>query len=372
MSKKVYISVINDLSNDQRVHKVCTSLHEQGYEVHLIGRKLKDSRPLRRPYSTHRMRLFFTSGALFYAFFNIRLFLFLLFRKTDIVHANDLDTLLANYLVSKIKGIPIVYDSHEYFTGVPEIQHRPFVKNTWTKLERWIFPKLKHIFTVNNSITELYYQDYKKRPHVMRNIPFQQALPSPVERDSITTDPDKKILVLQGAGINVDRGAEEMLEAMTHLDNYLLMIIGTGDVIHVLKARAAQEDLKDKVMFLGKLPYEEMMRYTQIADAGLTLDKDTNINYRFSLPNKVFDYIRAGIPVISSDIIEIKKIIEKYEVGTIIPNHEPLVMAETINAYLCNINKTELNQKIKFASEQLSWENEVIKMLETYKNLTNH
>lgn len=372
MSKKIYISVINDLSNDQRVHKVCTSLHQQGYEVHLVGRKLKDSAPLKREYATHRMPMLFTSGALFYAFYNIRLFLFLIFRKVEIVHANDLDTLLANYLISKVKGIPIVYDSHEYFTGVPEIQNRAFVKKTWTKLEQWIFPKLKHIFTVNDSIAELYYQDYGIRPLVMRNIPFQQTLPSPIERDSVTDDPKKKILVLQGAGINVDRGAEELLEAMVHLDNYILMIIGSGDVIHELKTRAAKDDLKGKVLFMGKLPYEEMMRYTQTADAGLTLDKDTNINYKFSLPNKVFDYIRAGIPVISSNIIEIKKIIEKYEVGAIIPNHDTLVMAETINAYLCNVNKDELNQKITTASGQLSWENEVIKLLETYNNLTDH
>lgn len=372
MSKIIYISVINDLSSDQRVHKVCTSLHEEGYEVHLVGRQLKDSVPLKRDYATHRMHLYFTSGALFYAFYNIRLFLFLIFRKIDIVHANDLDTLLANYLISKIKGIPIVYDSHEYFTGVPEIQDRPTVKKVWTKLENWIFPKLKHVFTVNDSIAELYHQDYSIRPHVMRNIPFQKELPSPISRGSITDDPTKKILVLQGAGINVDRGAEELLEALVHLDNYLLMIIGTGDVIDVLKARAAQPDLKDKVQFMGRLPYEEMMRYTQVADAGLTLDKDTNINYKFSLPNKVFDYIRAGIPVISSNIIEIKNIVDQYEVGTIIPNHEPLVMAETINTYLCAIDKDQVNAKIVTASRQLSWENEVYKLLDTYKNLTNH
>jgi glycosyltransferase involved in cell wall biosynthesis len=342
-----------------------------GLEVHLVGRKLKDSRPLKRDYATHRMPMLFTSGALFYAFYNIRLFLFLLFRKVDIVHANDLDTLLANYLISKIKRIPIVYDSHEYFTGVPEIQHRAFVKKTWTKLENWIFPKLKHIFTVNSSIAELYYQDYGIRPDVMRNIPFQQKLSSPIARDSIANDPSTKILVIQGAGINVDRGAEEMLEAMVHLDNYVLMIIGSGDVINVLKARAAQDDLKGKVLFMGKMSYEDMMRHTQIADAGLTLDKDTNINYKFSLPNKVFDYIRAGIPVISSNIIEIKKIIDQYEVGTIIPSHDPLLMAETINTYLCNVNRDELNQKITFASGQLSWDNEVIKLKDTYKNLTN-
>lgn len=371
MSKKVYITVTNDLSSDQRVHKVCTSLKAEGFDIHLVGRKLKDSAPINREYATHRMSLLFTSGALFYAFFNIRLFLFLMFRKMDIIHSNDLDTLLACYLVSKLKGIPIVYDSHEYFTGVPEIQHRPFVKKVWTTIEKRIFPKLKYIFTVNDSIAELYYQDYGKRLHVMRNIPFQQALPSPIQRDSITDDPNKKILVLQGAGINVDRGSEELLEAMAQLDNYILMIIGTGDVINVLKARSAQDDLKGKVQFMGRLPYEEMMRFTQIADAGLTLDKDTNINYKFSLPNKVFDYIRAGIPVISSNIIEIKKILEHYQVGTTLPNHDPVAMAKGIDDYLRNLNKEAVKQNLAKAGSELSWENEFYAMKEVYQQLKN-
>ncbi|MCB9195061.1 MAG: glycosyltransferase [Flavobacteriales bacterium] len=372
MSKKIYISVINDLSSDQRAHKVCTSLHEQGYEVHLVGRLLKDSVPINRPYATHRMKLVFTKGALFYAFYNIRLFLFLIFRNVDVVHANDLDTLLANYLISKLKGIPLIYDSHEYFTGVPEIQQRPAVKKVWITIEKWIFPRLKYVFTVNDSIADLYEKEYGLRPNVMRNIPMHTTLPQPIERNSITNDPSQKILVLQGAGINVDRGAEELLEAMVHLPNYLLMIIGSGDVITTLKLRAQRSDLQGKVLFLGKMSYEEMMRYTQIADGGLTLDKPTNINYLYSLPNKIFDYIKAGIPVLSSDLVELRKIIESYHVGTIIPNHDPLVIAETINTYLCNTDKDELKKHLTIAAGQLSWNNEVFMLLDTYKNLPNH
>lgn len=370
--KKVYISVINDLSSDQRVHKVCTSLMQAGYDVHLVGRHLKGSIPLNRPYATHRMRLLFTRGALFYAFYNIRLFFFLLFKKVDVVHSNDLDTLLANYLISKLKRIPLVYDSHEYFTGVPEIQGRPLVKKVWTSIEKWIFPKLKDVFTVNDSIADLYEKDYGIRPKVMRNIPMSSDLPVAVERDCITKDPDKKILVLQGAGINVDRGAEELLEAMVYLPDYLLMIIGSGDVIDTLQKRASQDDLKEKVLFLGKLKYEEMMRYTQIADGGLTLDKPTNINYKFSLPNKIFDYIKAGIPVLSSDLIELKKIISTYDVGVIIPNHDPVVIAQTINDYLCKVDKVLLKENLEQASRQLSWENEVLSLLKTYQKLNNH
>lgn len=348
---------------------MCSSLEAEGYQVHLIGRKLKDSLPLNRSYATHRMKLLFNKGAFFFAEYNFRLFWHLLFKKMDVLHANDLDTLLANYLVSKLKRKPLIYDSHEYFTGVPEIQNKKFVKGVWTTIEKWIFPKLKYTFTVNDSIADLFENDYNSRPKVIRNIPNQNSSLTRCSRTELGLPEDKKILILQGAGINVDRGAEELLEAMVHLENYLLLLIGSGDVIETLIERANKEDLKDKVIFKGKLPYDEMMQYTQVADAGLTLDKDTNINYKFSLPNKVFDYIRAQTPVISSKIIEIEKVINKYQIGTIINTHEPLLMAKTIENYLNTVDKVDLKNKLHVASKQLSWENEVIKMLETYKSL---
>ena len=124
MPKKVILSVTNDLSFDQRVDKMCNTLYNLGFEVKLIGRFLPESKPLERVYQTKRIKLFFTKGALFYAFFNFRLFFVLIFSKVDIYHSNDLDTLLANYLAAKIRRKELVYDSHEYFLGVPEIQDR--------------------------------------------------------------------------------------------------------------------------------------------------------------------------------------------------------------------------------------------------------
>ena len=368
--KRVVVSVINDLSFDQRVDKVCSTLTNNGFDVLLIGRKLKESMPISRNYQTTRMKLLFTKGALFYAFFNLRLFFKLLFVKADVFHANDLDTLLANRWASKLRRKPLIYDSHEYFTGVPEIQERPKVKKVWEKIEKSIFPKLKYIFTVNESIADLYRNEYNKEVDVIRNVPKSDDLKKTKSRSDLGIPLDKKIVLVQGTGINIDRGIEELLEAIAIMDNTILYIVGSGDVLHQLKERSKAQDLNNKVVFVGKLPYTEMMQYTFNADVGVTLDKDTNINYRFSLPNKIFDYIKAGLPTLSSNLVELKKIINQYEIGAITMNHSP----EEIKSSLIRIWEDEniflqYKENTKKAAEELTWEKEVETLLEVYKNL---
>src|SRR6185436_13246094 len=120
------------------------ALTKQGNKVVLVGRKLRKSLPLdSRPYKTIRFNLWFEKGPLFYASYNLRLFIFLMFNGADILLANDLDTLPANYLAARFNNIILVYDSHEYFTGVPELENRPLVKKIWKSIEQFIFPQLK-------------------------------------------------------------------------------------------------------------------------------------------------------------------------------------------------------------------------------------
>ena len=179
MSKKikVFVSVTNDTSFDQRVHKTCKTLTESGFDVMLIGRKLPNSIPLQpQVYKVKRFRLWFNKGPFFYACYNLRLFWFLLFKKIDILHANDLDSLLANFLIKKIKKCELVYDSHEYFTGVPELTSRPKVQKIWKKMERNIIPHLKYCITVNQSIAQLYEEEYKVKFEIIRNIPKKSNL----------------------------------------------------------------------------------------------------------------------------------------------------------------------------------------------------
>ncbi|MEO6884186.1 MAG: glycosyltransferase [Bacteroidia bacterium] len=367
--KKVIVSVINDLSTDQRVHKVSTTLKKMGFDVLLVGRKQRKSLTLApRNYATKRMFLVFEKGILFYVEFQFRLFLFLLFHKADILVANDLDTLAPNYLISKIKNVPVVYDSHEIFTEVPELQQNQVKRKIWLRLEKNIFPKLKTIFTVNHSIANYFSDLYKVPVNVLRNVPFSKKRETnSIEKNKIF-ETDKKIILLQGAGINIDRGAEELVEAMQYIDVAILVIVGCGDVIPILEKMIVKWKLEKKIFLTGKIPFEKLSNYTHFADLGVTLDKDTNINYKFSLPNKVFDYIQAGVPVLASDLIELKKIIFQYQVGDCIQNHDPKHIAEKINSIFTDeklLLKWKENTKV--AAQELCWENEEKIVIETYQ-----
>lgn len=367
-TKRIVVSVSNDLATDQRVKKVCHSLHQSGYQVLLLGRQRKKSPELPVwPYVFKRFNLIFETGFLFYAELNIRLFFFLLFVKADAFHANDLDTLLPNYLVAKLRRKPLIYDTHEYFTGVPEIQHRRMVKQVWTLVESAIFPRLKHIFTVNDSIAELYFKDYGIRPEVIRNVPDTDSLTIHHTRSTLAMPEDKFILILQGNGINVHRGAEEAVLAMKELQQAILYIIGSGDAIPTIKALIAKNQLEDKVKLISRLPYREMMQYTANANIGLSLDKDNNINYRFSLPNKVFDYLNAGIPILGSRLPEIEKIINETNAGMLIDQVNEISIATVINQLIQN---TEQYQTLKtnavLSSNRYSWKNEVKPLLKVY------
>jgi len=368
LSKKVVVSVINDLVTDQRVKKTCQTLTDLGFEVLLVGRKLKTSLPMdQRPYRTHRMRLLFEKGPAFYACFNFRLFFLLLFRKTDLLVSNDLDTLMPNYFVSKIKSIPLVYDSHEYFTEVPELVKRKGTQNIWKKIERQIVPNLKTMITVNDSIASLFEDKYGIRPSVIRNVSPKINKTINQSRKSFGLPDDKYILILQGSGINIDRGAEEMVDAMQYIDHAILLIVGGGDVICILKKKVTELGLTGKVIFKPKQVYTQLIQLTRIADLGLTLDKDTNINYRFSLPNKLFDYIQAGIPVLASPLPEIMKIISTYNIGDFIPSHKPKEIAKKVNEILANQEvMLKWKKNVTFAASQLNWENEERQLIKIY------
>ena len=261
MAKKVIISVINDLATDQRVHRTALTIHELGYEVTVVGRLLPSSlNMVDQLYQIKRFKLWFHKGPLFYLHYNIKLFFFLLKIKPDILFSNDLDTLPANFFVKRLKKQPLFYDSHEYFTGVPELSNRPLKRKIWKWLEGRMLPHVTKMFTVNESIANLYKKEYNVDAIVMRNTPeLQESFleDKSALRDELGLPNNRSIYILQGSGINIQRGAEEIVEAMQY-SNGLLLIIGGGDVMTTLHDLVKKFHLEDKVLFKSKMPFNEI------------------------------------------------------------------------------------------------------------------
>jgi len=288
MKNRIILAVTNDLSGDQRVHKVAMFLMKSGYHPILVGRMQAHSLPVKRPYDCKRFRLIFDKGALFYISYNIRLFLFLLVAKADIFLANDLDTLPAIFLAGKLLGKKIVYDSHEYFTEVPELVHRPVVKGIWESIEKLIFPKLRYVYTVNRSIANIYMAKYKIEVKVVRNLP--SAVGSRLIEGKLPAGFTRRPIVLYQGAVNIGRGLEEMIRAVSLLPEVHLLVVGDGDIMKSMVDLVQNSGVSERVYFTGRLPFEEVSWYTSQATLGMSLEQDIGLNYHYALPNKLFGF----------------------------------------------------------------------------------
>ncbi|MDL2290059.1 glycosyltransferase [Paludibacteraceae bacterium OttesenSCG-928-F17] len=359
--KRIVISVTSDLSTDQRVLKVARSLYENGYNVLLVGRKLKNSLSLDVPYRFKRMKLLFNRSALFYAEYNIRLFFKLLFSRADIFLSNDTDTLLANYYASKIRRKKLIFDAHELFPEVPELANRPKVKQVWQRIEDRIFPEVKYSYTVCRSIADYYNDKYGMNMQVVRNIPYYRRNRNYKLKEQFA---GKKIILYQGA-LNVGRGLEWIIDAMPYVQNAVLVVIGDGDIAEQLKNQVQALHLEEKVIFLGRVEGSKLHEYTPSADIGLCLLENKGLSYYYSLPNRIFDYMHAGVPVLATDFPEIAAIVGENKTGVLIDHYEPEYLASVMQDMLNNPMNTSDFDKL---AQEYCWENEEKKLLSLISN----
>ena len=344
INKKVLVSVTNDIITDSRVRKVCDFLSKK-YNLELIGLKSSFNNKLNRSYKVTLINCFFKKGFFFYAEFNIKLFFIILFKKSDILLSNDLDTLLPNYLASLLKKNKIVYDSHEYFTETPELYDRVFVRKIWLMIESFILPKLKFTYTVSNSIAKSYNEKYKINMKVIRNCPNPYKLTK--------TKKHNKTIIFQG-NITLGRGLEIMIKTLKFLPEFDFVVIGSGLGLDNLKILANEEKVADRVFFQGRVSSEKLHKYTQEASLGVLFEEDLGLSFKYSLPNKLFDYIHAEIPVLASPLPEVKKIISKYNIGLCLKNRNPKEIAEQI----LEMFSKKHNYNFQQAKKDFNWINE--------------
>lgn len=356
---RIALLVTSDIIADQRIHRTATTLVSVGYRVIAIGRRLRNSpKSFSTPYKVKLLRLPFQRGPLFYASYNIWAFFSLIFRDVELIHANDLDTLLAARLVGLIRRIPIVYDSHELFTEVPELIHKEKTRRFWIWLEKMLVKGLKYCSTVSNGVAAELQKRYNTHFEVIRNLPFRN------EVDIQNSPSDNNTILYQGA-LNIGRGLEKLIEAMQWIQNAKLTIVGEGDIERKLKEQCQNLNLCEKIHFTGRVPLEELNQITRNSTIGVSIEEDLGLNYRYALPNKLFDYIQAGLPVLTSNLPEMKSIVDDYGVGETIESEcSAILLAKKLQHMLNDKLKMEdWRQRSLSAGSILCWENEKDKLI---------
>lgn len=357
----IIFTVTTDLSYDQRMIRICTSLCQAGYDVLLVGRKLRSSIPLTdQPFRQKRISCLFEKGKLFYAEYNIRLFFYLLFKKMDCIGAIDLDTILPCYLISGIKKAKRVYDAHELFCEMKEIVTRPAIYKLWKKIERYTVPKFKLGYTVNQPIADEFEKMYGVHYEVIRNIALLKEI-APAEKK-------EKFILYQGA-VNEGRSFETLIPAFKDIDCKLI-ICGDGNFMQQARQLVADNGLQDKVIFKGKIKPDELTAITQQAYIGITLFDDRGLSNYYSLANRFFDYLHAGIPQLCVNYPVYADINNKLPIALLVDDISSTNIAAQLNNLLTNeVLYKELQQNCLAVRQILNWQQEEKKLIQFYKNI---
>jgi glycosyltransferase involved in cell wall biosynthesis len=360
--KRIVFTVTNDLIYDQRMARICHALAAEGFEIVLVGREKGTSPALsKKTYNEKRLKCIFNKGKLFYLEYNIRLFFYLLTLKTDIICAIDLDTMTAAFMAAKLKRKKLFYDSHEYYTEVIELAQRPLTKKIWLSVEAFTVPGADCALTVSESLRKIYEEKYKVKFHLVRNLPLLE--------ESVPVVKGEKYIIYAGV-VNKGRGLEEMIEAMKFID-CKLVIAGNGDILDELMLKVNQAQLNDKVTFKGAVRPEELRALIRNAYIGILLLRNESLNYYYSLANKFFDYMHAGIPQISSDFPEYRSINEQYKVADLIDlNIENIV--KSVNRLLSDkAYYDELAANAEKAKKVFNWQKESQILIEIFRKYGN-
>ncbi len=336
---RLLFAVTTDLSYDQRMQRICGSLACAGYAVTLVGWERKFSLPLTQElYAQHRLRGWFQRGKLFYVEYNLRLLWYLLRQRADVWACADLDAALPTWARARLGSQPFVYDAHELFTEVPEVVTRPRVQRLWQWVENFIVPRARLCYTVGPALARLFEQRHPGSAFaVVRNVPVgdeplaisnEQLIPNKLSAPS--TQPPLPTLLYQGA-LNVGRGLAELLEAMP-LIPARLVICGEGDLSAALRAQATRLGLlaSGQVEFKGYVLPADLRQLTAQATAGIMLLENTGLSYYYSLANKFFDYVQAGIPQLCIDFPEYRALNAQHEVAVLVPDLAPATLAAAL------------------------------------------
>ena len=311
---QIAMAVTNDLVTDRRVQRHCITLREAGYDVCTISRR--------------DLAIKHSCGWRFYAEYNMKLRRKLLDIKPDIIWANDTDTLLGSWLAARRLHCKLVMDAHELFPEVPEIRHKPLVKWVWRTIESKLMPKCDALLTVCQSLADYYEEKYGVKMQVVRNI-AENGNSNHNNSSFLIPHSSLKTMLYQGC-VNLGRGVDWAIDALEYLPQCRLVVAGKGDLLEQMKTYAASKPWADRIQFLGLVPPDDLPTLTRQADVGLVMLENMGLSYHYALPNRIGDFVAAGVPMVVSDLPEMAAVVRRYGIGEIIDRFHSADEAEAL------------------------------------------
>jgi glycosyltransferase involved in cell wall biosynthesis len=282
--------------------------------------------------------------------------------RPEVVHAHDVAMLPSGWLAARLARALLVYDTHEFARGVA-YRTRAFALLVRV-VERLFVPRADAVITVSDGIAARLRQIYRLRrpPVVVRNTADAAgSTDGPGLRAEIGVDSSTPLVLHQGAPAR-DRGCFTLARAVDRLDGVHLVFLGEGQPEFMAQLRSASNG---RVHFVPTRPPEQLLAATAEADVGVTLLEDVCENHRLALPNKVFEYVAAGIPVVASDLPELRSLVDGYGIGVLVDPADPESVAAGITAALAEPRA----DAIAAAGRDLNWENEQRALLDLYAEL---
>lgn len=372
---RVCMVVFGDLAFDFRVFREACALSDAGHEVAIVTSHFGGSLPsvwerfqirsilvdrgqsLRRSYPAF-WRL--ASAAAFD-------------ERADVYHAHDLDALWPACRAASRHRAALVYDSHELFTGQSSLVNRPLVRGFWRHMERRLISRVDRVVTVSQAIARRMAVMYRlvQEPAVVRNLPpFRVPIRSERLRVSLGLSGDPLPLALYQGGFLVDNGLREVIEGMPRVHSGRLALLGSGPTESGLRHQVAVGGLQERVRFLARVPFPELHEHTCGADIGLCVIRPAGSSFSLSLPNKLFEYFMAGIPVLAGDTPEIRAVIEQTGAGVLVDPLDPGAIGSALESLLAESTRWEvLAHAARSAARRYCWEQEAPRLLEVYQSL---
>lgn len=359
--KKALITFLGNINFDTRCFNLYNSLKDNGFEVEFVGFDwlTKGFESAKGSISIYKLTKEFSSLFFYFKFFSILKYN-LLKKKYDIVFAEDLYTLPICIIVGKLKGAKVIYDCRELFGFLAGLKDKPFTQKMWRIIEKFFINKANLVLVTGKMDDEFLKSEYNlKNTFVLRNLPLFKNSDSPIDfYNQFGIEKDKKILIYQGVVVH-GRGLKIIFEVLKKSDDFVLIVLGDGEHLKYYQDLSKSLSIDKKVFFAGKISQEKLINYTSSAFVGLSLIENLSLSYYYALPNKLFEYVMAEVPVIVTNLPQMKEIVDEFKVGFVVEENDfesIIQIIERLNQD--NLYYNQLKENCRKASEILCWENE--------------